>query len=45
MKIKFKIKLKDMSKYEDYKYNISIYFEYYNVKQYMNGIGAIKFAN
>ena len=43
--IKFKIKLKDMSKYEDYKYNISIYFEYYNVKQYMNGIGAIKFAN
>ena len=44
--IKFKLKLKDMNEYdEDYKYNISIYFEYYNVKQYMNGIGAIKFAN
>ena len=43
--IKFKIKLKDMSPYEEYSYNLSIYFEYYNVKQYMNGIGAIKFAN
>ena len=43
--IKFKVDLKDMGKNEDYKYNIYVYFEYYNVKQYMNGIGAIKFAN
>ena len=43
--LRFNIKLKQPPSNEKFKYNVYLYFDYYNVIQYMNGIGGIKFAH
>ena len=43
--LRLNLKLKQPIEGENYKYNIFVYYEYYNVIEYMNGIGAIKFSN
>ena len=43
--MRLNLRLKKPIEGENYNYNIFVYYEYYNVLEYMNGIGAIKFSN
>ena len=45
-KVQFKLELKNPELENlNYRYDIDIYINYYNIIEYSNGIGAIKYAN